>query len=64
MFSNSQQKIPEVFRIKMNIDKAIIELKGLPVIDFAMFKNARQEQAMIRMGCEKFIQRQRGPEGN
>ena len=64
MFSNSKQKIPEVFQIKIDIDKVIVDLKGLSIIDFLVFKNAREEQHMMRMGCKKFIARQRGPEGN
>lgn len=58
-FSNSNTKIPEVFQMKMRIDKIIKDLFALPVVDLKMWKEAKEDRQKIRTGCERFIQRQR-----
>lgn len=63
MFTNAHQSIPYVFREKMRVDNQIAEMLGKDIVFFADYKEAKDEQFRVRVGCQNFIRQQRTTNG-
>lgn len=52
--------LPYVFKEKIKVDAELKSIKDRKVVFVSEYKNKKDEQFRIKIGCETFIQKQRG----
>ena len=63
-FPKVQHKLPVQFEEKIEWDDKLECLLSAPVIDFAKYKDAKDQQELSRYSCIKHIKIQRGGGGS